>query len=540
MLPLPRRFIRRLVAVLAVALLFGAAACTGDDDGENAVPDKPVDGGVLRLGLDRPRSLDPADASPSARAELIAADLLFDGLTRYGETGEAVPALATRFKPSKDLEEWLFRLRPDAEFANGRRITAKDVKYSIERVAEKGPRSPAAAQLELLVGYPQFTSGRSKTLSGVRVVDKDLVQIKVTTPLASLPELLASPLFGVVPKEAVEADSPVFDDEPTGSGPFKVSSRDGDVVHLVRARDDNGTRVDGVDLMFYDDTDASYEAFVDEDVDWTRVPSARVDEAAERFGNEGFQPFHAEIFYGFNMRSTKFKSQRFREAIVRAIDRRAIVRAVYTDTVSLLNGVVVDGVSGFQEDPCGGHCKYSPTQAKALLRSVFGSKKPPVVGIDYDEGTVQEAIARAIATDLKEVGIPVDLRAKPFDEYQEFAASGQQQLFRLGWIAVYRSADAFLSPLFLANAPDNVTGFADPGVDRALKAARAEDDPAKRKSFYALAERRVMARFPIVPIAQFLSHTVASARVKDMSVAVDGTFDATKVWLTDGAEQASR
>ena len=530
--------VRRLLACFtALAILAGCTGGSGDDSddakGDDAAATSPVRGGTLTDGLERPQSLDPADAQPTSQSELIASDLLFDGLTRIDpETGEAVPALASKVRSSSDMRTWLFRIPGSTQFVNGRALGPRDAKYSIERVAKKGSRSPAATQLELVEGYRDFVDGKAKTISGIRTSKNGVLQIKLTAPLATFPEVLASPIFGIVPKGAVERDDPAFRDAPVGSGPFRLRQREGNVVHLVRAAGAD-TYLDGVDLTFFDSTDAAYAAFIDDEVDWSPVPNDRVEEAAERFGTAGFVPFHASLFYGFNLKNPSFQNARFREAIVHAIDRQAIVRAVYNDTVQQMDGVVIDGVPGRQENPCRTRCNYAPAAAKRLLAKAFpGKQKPPTIAIDFDEGTVQEAIARAMKDNLKQVGIVAKLRPKSFRQYQEFVASGKQQLFRLGWISVYPAADPFLTPLFLGGAPDNVTGFSNAGVDKTLKAARAEKNDDKRAKLYNKAERLIMAKVPIVPIAQFLTHSVAAPRVHDLVVTVDGTFDATRVWVT--------
>ena len=81
---------------------------------------------------------------------------------------------------------------------------------------------------------------------------------------------------------------------------------------------------------------------------------------------------------------------------------------------------------------------------------------------------------------LQAVGIPAMLRPHPFADYLKFAVSGQQEMFRLGWIGAYPTADAFLTPLFRTGLADNVTGFSSESVDELLRAGRAESDEAKR------------------------------------------------------------
>jgi oligopeptide transport system substrate-binding protein len=210
------------------------------------------------------------------------------------------------------------------------------------------------------------------------------------------------------------------------------------------------------------------------------------------------------------------------------------VRAVYNDTVAPMDGVVISGVAGATEDACGGRCAYDPTESKALIKEAFGKKKPPAIAIDYDASTTQEAIAKTMAASLKEVGVTAKLRGKPFADYQEFVGTGKQQMFRLGWISVYPSADAFLLPLFLSGVPDNVTGFANDKIDKLLRSARAEADADKRAALYAKAEATIMKYVPVVPIAQFQTHSVSATRVHDLDVTVGGTFDPTRVWVTGG------
>src|SRR5205823_8177395 len=77
---------------------------------------------------------------------------------------------------------------------------------------------------------------RDKLVTGVQTC---ALPIYLDAPLAVLPELLAVPELGIVPKEAVEAGSPAFGTAPVGSGPFAFAGQAGNVVRLVRAT--NGT-----------------------------------------------------------------------------------------------------------------------------------------------------------------------------------------------------------------------------------------------------------------------------------------------------------
>jgi ABC-type transport system substrate-binding protein len=88
--------------------------------------------------------------------------------------------------------------------------------------------------------------------------------------------------------------------------------------------------------------------------------------------------------------------------------------------------------------------------------------------------------------------------------------------------------------LFLSGSRDNATGFTVPAIDQLLQSARATADPATRQQLYQQAEHDIMAAAPIVPIAQFRTKAVVAKRVRDLVVAVNGTFAGDKVWLAGG------
>ncbi|MEY2568624.1 MAG: peptide/nickel transport system substrate-binding protein [Actinomycetota bacterium] len=527
---------RRTLTFLAVLLLAltGVACNRGKGDAGKATGETPRRGGTLRLGITTLPSLDPGQARTVE--QVLVADQLFDGLTAYNpRTLAPVPSIAQRWQAGPDEKQWDFFLRQGATFSNGRAITAADVKYTLERVAKKGSGSPAADQLDLVAGYGPFgIEGSAGELSGITAPTPQQVHIVLDQPQAELPSILASPLFGIVPRESVEAAAPPFAEAPVGSGPFRYAARAGDTITLVRAP---GSRayLDRLQLMQFADVPSSYRGFTAGREDWSRVPPEEVTRASERYGRDAFRPYVAELFYGFNLRNPKYADPRFRMAIVHAINRESIVRAIYGNTVLPLDGVTVAGVPGHQDDACGDACTHDVAKAKSLMAELAAAGvNPGQVNLDYDQDVTQEAVAKAIQASLKEAGIDAALRPKPLKEYQDFAVSGQQELFRLGWIAAYPSSDAFLAPLFVSSSTSNLTGFASADVDRVIQAARAEGDAAKRSTQYQEAERAIMAGVPVVPIAQFQIHAVTSSAVRGLVPTSMGSFDASKVWLAAG------
>lgn len=516
-------------ALAAVALLLPASPAGGERQAAEARrPSSPDPGRMLRIGVTRLPTLDPAQSR--SVDQVLVSDQLFDSLTASDpETQEPVPSLAVRWVATPDQRQWTFTLRSGRAFSNGRPITASDVKYSIERIARPGSGSPAGDLLQLVSGFDPFRKGAAPQLAGVTTPAPNLVQFSLDQPWSVLPAVLSSPLFGVVAQESVEAPPPApsFDEQPVTSGPFRFVHERGQTISLVPAAGTE-TRLTGIAVVVYDDVADAYAAFKDGRLDFTRVPADEINDAGRRYGRQAFQPYPAELFYAFNLKSPKFADPRFREAIVRGIDRRALVAAIYQGTVRPIDSTVLAGVNGHQDGACS-RCEHDPERARALLAEAFKGKPPPPVALDYDDDATQEAIAKAIQASLREVGIAVVLRPKPPRDYDTFALSNEAELFRLGWLAAYPSADAILPALFQSESVNNLTGFANPTVDAQLRAARAESNPARRVELFQQAEKTVMDQLPVVPIAQFNLHSVVSKRAKGVELDSLGSFDATSV-----------
>ncbi len=561
------------VAGCALAL---TAACSKDDakpagPAATVVPNDTVitkaTGATLRLGVTKPDpdkpfsgldALDPADIQPTNQADMIAADLLFDPLTAIDPaTNIAVPALARSVTPNADLTVWTFPLRAGAVFSDGTPVTAADVKFSLERVARKGSASLAGSSLEIIAGYGDFVQDRTPELTGVKAVDDTTIEITTSEPYAALPELLASPVYGVVPKSVVEARKAEFTNNPVGSGPFAFVSQDDTTVTfkavaatpaVVPASGSSasgspgssgstpppGVRVDQVQFIRYTDKAAAFKALQDGQVDWAAVPAGQSIDSVKAFGVASAGQQSSEIFFGISFGNPTYRgNDKFRQAIVKSIDRQKIATEALNSHIAL-NGVIPPKLPGGSDDACATACSFDVEAAKALLTQAFPGGTVPAVEIDIYSGptsdaAVQQKMADAIKADLNAAGIPADVVTKPFEEYRTFAVSGSQQVFSYGRVGLSPDPDAFLGPLFLSPSQDNVTGFSSPEVDAAIHKARATADRTDRLAQYQAIERQIMASVPIIPLAVADSSVVVATKVSGYAPRFDGTFDVTQV-----------
>ena len=158
---------------------------------------------------DGPLLLDPAVAQETQTIRYISQ--IFSGLFSFDEDSRLIPELARSWATSADGTVYIFKLRDDARFHDGRKVTSGDVKFSWERaVSLDAVSATARTYLGDIVGIEKFIDGSSPGISGVQVVDEATLQVTIDAPKAYfLSKLTHSSTFVVDENQVtpVEANS---------------------------------------------------------------------------------------------------------------------------------------------------------------------------------------------------------------------------------------------------------------------------------------------------------------------------------------------
>ncbi|MCB0995233.1 MAG: ABC transporter substrate-binding protein [Acidimicrobiales bacterium] len=514
----------RSLGVLALLVVFGvvASACSvdGDTPADLAFADQSGDDGVaagdevvdtvdpLRVAVVGVSNVDPVDASIVSPSQLIVADLLFDGLTSWDPVGETVePAIAESWTVSDNGLVWEFVLADGAAFSSGEAITAADVKRSLERVVSADPTSVPAARLDVVLGFAELASGAAEELSGLVTVDDHTLQVLLSTPFSPLPELLTSPVYGIVPDGGVIGAST--------SGPYEVVSSDEGGWHLAaRAGAAVPATVETVEIVRFDSREAAATAFEKGELDVAPAPADAPDAGVVTV------PLHVMVALGMNTAAAPFDDLAFRRAIAAAIDREAIVEELWGDAAVAVDRLV-PGPEGCDDAACGFDRAFA---LEELMRSNPFAEVPEVLlDVAVDESGREGRLAAAVAEDLAAAGIPVTVREHSVAEFVDVAADGELGLFRSGWVAMFPSPDSYLAA-FLSDGSDNLTSYGDAAVDELLDVARSAADPDERDEAYHKVEQALLEAVPVIPIAQLQIRMLVSERAQGVQFRSDGTL----------------
>lgn len=489
---------------------------------------------MMTLGARDPPNLDPALVGDTASA--FVTRQLFSGLVRLDANLEVQPDLAAGWTVSPDGRTYTFSLRPDARFADGRPITAEDVRYSLERATDPALAAtlPARTYLRDIVGVSDKLAGRAAMLGGVQVRDEGALVIEIVGPRSYFLAKLANPVAYVVDRRTVEADPRGWTARPNGSGPFVIEEwRRNQRLVLKRNINYYGdlARLDRVTLLMGAAASNPLVLYEQGDIDFTSVPSYAL--ARVRAGNN---PLAAELvsvpqlslaYIGMHVGTPPFDDPKVRQAFALLLDRAKIAEVTLRGGVQAARGIVPPGMPGY--NPNLPPPPVDLERARQLLaESRYGGAAgiPPLVA--YGGGWT--SVLRDVAHD--ELGVTIEVR-----DYEDFGAyltaldAGEFALFDIGWVADYPDPQNFLDLLFRSGSGENHTGYANPAVDALLDQAAGEPDEATRWQLYQQAEQAILADAPIIPIHHDVEHMLIKPYVRGLTVTPMGVLDLSTVEL---------
>jgi ABC-type transport system substrate-binding protein len=509
-----------LLAGLALAVVAViAAGCGSDDDsssGGGASPSSASDlpppsasapaGSVFRRLWTDPPTLDPHQVSDVASAGILVE--IYSGLVTLSTDLTVEPDLAEGWEVSDDGLTYTFTLRRNAAFQDGKRVTASDIKYSLERALHPDTLSSTVdTYLDDIVGNRDVIAGRTTDLSGVTVVDERTVAITIEEPRAYFLAKLTYPTSFVVDRENIERDGKDWVRKPNATGPFILEEyRVGEL--LVLRRNPNYYRepakLERVEFILRGG--AAMPMYENGEIEITGVGIADLD----RVTNPD-EPLNRDLvvappsfdlaYIGLNVNLPPFDDVKVRQALTHAINKPLIADRILANMAVPAIGILPPGFPGYNDALQG--LDYDPDLAREFLAaSRYAGDMPRIVitvpGTGGSVGLDMEVIIQAWEDTL---GIVVEVQQVERATFLEDLGNRRLQAFAgLAWQADYPDPQDFLDIKLHSQSPLNHTGYDNSEVDRLLEAARVADEWDQRKALYNRAEQLIVDDAPWIPL----------------------------------------
>ncbi len=469
----------RLTPLLAAALLSGTAI------------------GASAETLRWARAGDSLTLDPHAQNEgptHTLAHQIYEPLLIRDVTGAFEPALATDWAPKEgDPNVWVFNLREGVTFHDGADFTADDVVFSFERA-----KSEDSDMKELL-----------NSIVEVRAVDDLTVEFVTDGPNPILPSNMTN-LF-VMDRDWAEANNAtkVQDFEggedtfaaksANGTGPYELVSREPDVRTVLRQYEgywgNEDFPMDVTEIVFTPIQNAATRvaALLSDEVDF--IQDVPVQDLARVDGTENLvvrtAPQNRVIFFGMNMGADDLANddveganpladKRVRQAMNMAINRAAIQQVVMRGQSQPAGVIAPPFVEGWTEE-LDTVAEPDIAAAKALLEEAgYADGFSIQLDCPNDRYINDEAICQAVVGMMAQIGVTVNLDAKPKAIHFPLISNGETDLYMLGWGVPTYDSEYIFNFLVHTKGEDrgswNATGYSDPELDEKIKSLASETD----------------------------------------------------------------
>lgn len=519
-----------LLAVVCLGLVFSLLTFQAQSEGL-CTTRVPASGGSMVEGVvGAPRYLNPllSDNNPVDRD---LASLIFDGLLRYGQTGQLEPALAREWRVSEDGLTVTFLLEDDVVWHDGQPLTAEDVVFSYGLLQDESfPADPAVRAL-----WQTVTIGSDNPGSVSFTLPEPYAPFLDATTRGIVP---AHVLGGVPPSQIAAHD---FSRQPVGTGPFMVAADDNwQRTGRLRLAPNaaawrQGTQLDSVTFRFYPDMEAVLNAYQAGEVQAINsvqspyVPDVLALEATRLYTAPA--PRYTELLINLEGHPA-LGAVEVRQALAHGLDRLALIDQALAGQGLPLDGPYIPTSWAYNPAALAVYV-HDPISATALLdaagwvaieadgirqRTGEGVSENLALRLLLPDDEQHPAVAANLASQLRELGISLELDPRAAAEYAETLAGGQ---FDLALVDVVSQGDpdlyAFWSQEALVRG-QNYGRWNNRRASEALEHARQLWNAAERQVYYDAFLGLFSRALPALTLYQHVYNYAVSETVNELEI----------------------
>jgi ABC-type transport system substrate-binding protein len=338
------------------------------------------------------------------------------------------------------------------------------------------------------------------------VIDDTTFEVTLDGPFSQFPLTLGYTAFYPLPKAYAE-DPKGFEEAPIGNGPFQMDGtwQHDRAVNVTRYQNYAGdpAKADAIEFRIYSNINTAYNDLLAGNLDiMDNLPPERLAGARETFGARYLERDSSAFTYiGFPLYDRRFDDPDLRKAFSMAIDRQAIIDAIFNGAYTPAVSVVSPVVRGARENPCGEACSFNPQRAKELLAQAGGWDGR--LTLWFNSGAGHDQWMNAVANQLRQnLGISdIKFQSLQFAQYLEKLDNEKVTgPFRLGWVMDYPSPQNYLQPIYSTDGSSNNFGYSNDRVDQLIEQGNAAGGVEEGIAFYQQAENQILADMPNIPM----------------------------------------
>ncbi len=458
-------------------------------------------------------TIDPALSSTVEQGEAL--PCIFETLLQDAK-GRIVPWLAAEFRSEDGGRRYRFHLRDDVRFHDGRRLTARDVRYSFERLLQK-QASTSRWFYSPIRGAKALINSEAGDLAGFRIHSSTEFTIELDEPVSFFPALLSYTGASIIP-EGNDDIGASWQEGAVGTGPFRVIKFDqGRRLELERNRTywrKGYPRSEGLTFSFGVSPAEILSEFragrfsLASDLLPADVETLRRDPDFASGYRE--TPRLITYYAAFNTHEGPLSDRRLRQSLASSVDVAALVRQTLGRLAVPAHGLIPPGLLGHDTGSRSGSGSSRPTEHSSAEIELTAVLNPVFFG-EY------AAMSRGLAAAFREKGVRIRPVNKTMTEWVEGATQATVDVAVGRWSADYPDAHTFVQIL---NSQEGILGrlCGSPEMDRLIERGQAEPSPTVRHSLYRQIEEIIAREVLLIPLFHEQTYRFARPEVEGLDL----------------------
>jgi len=478
-------------------------------------------GGILQIPITGTLyKLDPSLAGTVEDAEVLPS--IFETLTRDLGGARIGPWLAASFTSEQGGKRYRFRLREEVRFHDGRRVTARDVRHSFERLLLNEENAGSRFTYSCIRGAKALLNGELKDLAGFKIHTAEEFSIELEEPISFFPALISYHAAAVVP-EGSDKFGNSWQDGSVGTGPFRVVQFEPGVrLQLERNKDywrPGYPKSEGLSFNFGVSPTEILSQFragrLSLAADLLPADAEALRREPEFAAGYHEIPRLTTYYLAFNIHNGPLKEKKLRQTLAASFDTENVVRQTLGRIAVPAQGLIPPGLLGHDSSYTSriqSHAatSYTKHDGEIELTAVVN----PVFFGEY------AAFTREIARALREHNVKVRIVNKTMEEWLDAVSAGSVDCVLGRWVADFPDADTFASVLVSKGGLlGPICGL--PEVDRLIARGRSETSPAARHGVYRQIEEIIVRERQILPLFHEQAYRFARPEIEGMSLSYD-------------------
>jgi len=426
---------------------------------------------------------------------------VFEGLVKTDEKGNILPGIAESWSKEDKGLCYKFKIRDDAAWSDGSKITANDFAVFFSEVFNKDIDNIYTSGLNCIINLDKYREGVANFDEvGIKAMSDNSLEIRLNNECSYLLNILSEPVYGIRKMDSNLKNYKSSYNNINYSGAYVISNinADGNIILSKNKNYYDRAKVNDykIEIIKSESPESSLANFKNGKIDiFLNPPIIELDSLISE--NKAIQlNLMEEEGIAFNIKSSSLvKDKDFRKALSLAIDRNKITKEIMSNSVRMANSFI-------PQQNMGNYLNSGANKENAInmIKSIKINNSNNNLKLIYINSVENKKVLDFISKSVKEyLNVNIQCEGMGEAEFNKNIKNGKYDMALIKQREDYNSPVSLLEKWMSASCL-NIYGYKNSQYDSLIIKSRIESDDKKRINLLSESEKLFLDDMPYIPL----------------------------------------